>query len=369
LDSNLNSFNVYGFRKCGDSVGASERFYEYNNWEKINLPHDWAIKLPKDLRADTNLGGRNHTHYHSLTTENKSNVENVYNVGWYRKSFVCDSEWKDKRIFVEFEGIFRDATLWVNGVYMDTHTSGYTGFLVEITDQLIFDQTNSIAVRVDSDQAEGWWYEGAGIYRHVRLYAKDKVHIAHNGIFGKPVLKKGTKNSWNVEVETTLENSLSEGASASVRAAIYDGDALIAEHTAENISLDFDSQKAVFQKLPVSRPTRWDIDNPKLYTLKVEVIRGGEVIDSETARIGFRTFSIDAEKGFFLNGRPLKIKGTCNHQDHAGVGVAVPDSVGCVPVSACGVPAPTILPPIARRVFFFGMVSPSPVKPSEPASA
>jgi beta-galactosidase len=153
------------------------------------------------------------------------------------------------------------------------------------------------------------------------------MHIAHNGIFGKPVLKKGTKNSWTVEVETTLENSDYARNTAAVRASVYDGETLVASHTEENIAVDGDTQRTILQKLSVSRPERWDVDNPKLYTLTVEVLKNGECVDSETTRIGFRTFSIDAEKGFFLNGRPLKIKGTCNHQDHAGVGVGVPDSV------------------------------------------
>ena len=300
----------YGNCKAGAMPGPAGKIWNDADWRTVDLPHDYYAE--SDFSEENLLS-------HGYRT--RSNA-------WYRKSFLLDESLEGKELFICFEGTSVNAEFYFNGSLMERSFSAYTETVFNITDRAYFDgRPNLLAVYIKGFETEGWWYEGAGIYRHVRLYAKDKVHIAHNGIFGKPVLKKGTKNSWNVEVETTLENSLSEGASASVRAAIYDGDTLIAEHTAENISLDFDSQKSVFQKLPVSRPTRWDIDNPKLYTLKVEVIRGGEIIDSETARIGFRTFSIDAEKGFFLNGRPLKIKGTCNHQDHAGVGVAVPDSV------------------------------------------
>ncbi len=306
-----NSHNQsYNSCKAGNQMGPGGKTWHDGEWRVLDLPHDFFAE--SDFSAD-NL------HSHGYRTRNNA---------WYRKSFVLDESMAGKELLVCFEGTAVNAEFYFNGSLMERSFSAYTETTFDITDRAYFDgRPNVLAVYIKGFETEGWWYEGAGIYRHVRLYAKDKLHIAHNGIYGKPVLKAGTKNSWTVEVETTLENSLSEAASAAVRATILDGDTVVAGGTTAEVTCPFDSQTPVVQKLNVSRPTRWDVDNPKLYTLRVEVLRDGVAVDEESTRIGFRTFSIDADRGFFLNDRPLKIKGTCNHQDHAGVGVAVPDSV------------------------------------------
>ena len=300
----------YSRCKAGAVVGPAGKIWNDADWRSVDLPHDYYAESGFDENNLLSHGYRDRCN------------------AWYRKSFLLDEALADKELFICFEGTAVNAEFYFNGSLMERSFSAYTETFFNITDRAYFDgRPNILSVYIKGLETEGWWYEGAGIYRHVKLYAKNKMHIAHNGIFGKPVLKKGTKNSWTVEVETTLENSAYTGDTASVKAAIYDGETLIAEHIAENVGVGADMQKAIMQKLNVSRPERWDVDNPKLYTLSVEVIQNGESVDKETARIGFRTFSVDAEKGFFLNGRPIKIMGTCNHQDHAGVGVGVPDSV------------------------------------------
>ena len=300
----------YARCKAGAVVGPGGKTWSDRDWRTVDLPHDYFSE--SDMRAENLLS-------HGYRTRNNA---------WYRKSFVLDPSLEGKELLLVFEGTAVNAEFYFNGSLMARSFSAYTETVFDITDRAYFDgRTNTLAVYINGFETEGWWYEGAGIYRHVRLYAKEKLHIAHNGIFGKPVLKKGTKNSWNVEVETTLENSNYTPSSASVRAVLLDGESVVAESVSAETVCDYAAKTVVNQKLSVSRPERWDIDNPKLYKLKIEVIRDGEVIDSESTRIGFRTFYVDAQKGFFLNGRPLKIKGTCNHQDHAGVGVAVPDSV------------------------------------------
>ena len=300
----------YTIVKAGAAVGAAGRTWNDREWRKIDLPHDYYSE------SDFN---EENLHSHGYRTRNNA---------WYRKTFLLDKELSDKQVTLCFEGTAVNADFYFNGSLMARSFSAYTETFFDITERAYFDgRPNVLAVYIKGFETEGWWYEGAGIYRHVKLYVKDKLHIAHNGIFGKPVLKKGTKNSWNVEVETVLENSDYIADEAVVRSTILDGDTVIAEGLSSAIKCDYASKTTVCQKLSVSRPTRWDVDNPKLYTLKVEIIKNGEVVDEDSARIGFRTFSIDSEKGFFLNDRPLKIKGTCNHQDHAGVGVAVPDSV------------------------------------------
>lgn len=300
----------YGSSKAGAASGPAGKNWYDSDWRIVDLPHDYYAE--SDFSAE-NL------HSHGYRTRNNA---------WYRKSFVLDESLSERELFICFEGTAVNAEFYFNGSLMERSFSAYTETIFNITDRAYFDgRPNVLAVYIKGFETEGWWYEGAGIYRHVRLYAKDKLHIAHNGVFGKPKLVNGTKNNWNVEVETTIENSAYENVNASIHSMILDGDRIIVEKTTDNINCDFASQDVITQKLRVSRPIRWDIDNPKLYTLRVEVIRDGKVVDEKNVRIGFRTIAIDAEKGFFLNEHPLKIKGTCNHQDHAGVGVAVPDSV------------------------------------------
>ena len=162
FENYLDEFSTFGFDKYSDAAGAGGRFYDYNNWEKVDLPHDWTLSLTKTPLANTFAGAYPNTKYHRFMDERRSEAPEIFNVGWYRKQFFLDPAWKGKRIFIEFEGIFRDAIVWVNGVYLDRHTSGYTSLTLEITDHLLEDEENSVAVRVDCEQAEGWWYEGGG---------------------------------------------------------------------------------------------------------------------------------------------------------------------------------------------------------------
>ena len=177
FENSLDEFNLYGIKKTGQAHGAPSRFYDHSNWQRIDLPHDWAMALKKDLKAEHGRGARNYSSFNLSMTDERSEGEEIYNIGWYRKNFVYDESWADKRVFVEFEGIFRDSAVWVNGVYMDNHFSGYTGFILEITEQLVPGEDNSIAVRVNSDQPEGWWYEGSGIYRNVNLLVSEPVYF------------------------------------------------------------------------------------------------------------------------------------------------------------------------------------------------
>lgn len=296
--------------KAGAAGGGAKVGFSDNDWRVVDLPHDYL--------SESEMGPDN---LHSHGYRKRDNA-------WYRKSFTLDPSLKDKALTLCFEGTAVDAEFYFNGSLMARTFSAYTETTFDITDRAYFDgRPNILAVHINGFSTEGWWYEGAGIYRHVKLYVTDPLHIAHNGIFAKPILKKGTKNSWVVNLTTTLNNRAYTADSACVHATLFDGDTVVAESTSPLTTVDGLTQVDTKQKLAVSRPTRWDVDNPKLYDLHISIVKNGKVVDNDTVRIGFRTFSIDPDKGFFLNERPLKIKGTCNHQDHAGVGVAVPDAV------------------------------------------
>lgn len=303
--------NSYASCKAGAAGSGAAVSLSCMDWQQVDLPHDYYAA--SSFSPDNLLS-------HGYRTRGNA---------WYRKSFVLDEAYRGKQLLLCFEGTAVNAEFYFNGSLMARSFSAYTETVFDITDRAHFGKNtpNELAVYINGMATEGWWYEGAGIYRHVRLYVKEPLHFAHNGIYAKPVLRPGSKNAWSVELECELENSAYTAQSGRVRAVLMDGDKEIAVSEGAELACPANSTVIARQRFAVKRPTRWDVDNPKLYTLRVTLEKDGEAADGDSVRIGFRTFSVDPEKGFFLNDRPLKIKGTCNHQDHAGVGVAVPNSV------------------------------------------
>ena len=300
----------YFATKAGAMIGAGGKYFNDTEWERVDLPHDYYASADFSEESPLSHGYRKQSN------------------GWYRKSFILDETLSDRELFLCFEGTAVTAEFYFNGSLMARSFSAYNETLIDITDRAYFgDKANTLAVYINGKTSEGWWYEGAGIYRHVRLYAKNKVHIAHNGLFGKPTLVDRSRNEWSLDIETEIENSGYESALSELRLTLLDGNRTVAENTGATVRCASNECVILKRSIPVFSPTPWDIDDPKLYTLKAELIRGGEVIDVENVRIGFRTFEADPQRGFFLNGKSIKLKGTCNHQDHAGVGVALPDSI------------------------------------------
>lgn len=300
----------YSSSKAGGERGIPSMGFDDSDWRVVDLPHDYLTEtefLPENLVS------------HGYKTRHNA---------WYRKSFVIPEEYRGKHIMLSFEGMAVTARVYLNGSLMGRSFSAYAPLDIEITDRAFFgDRINTLAVYIDGLSTEGWWYEGAGIYRHVRLYVKEPLHIAQYGIFAKPVLDEKTANDWDLDVEVTAENSAYDDEEYTVRAELLDGGKVIASSEPVTAVCGGDAKKAVHCSLRVANPRRWDILQPELYSVRVTMMKDGQVIDADTVRTGFRTFTVDPDKGFFLNGRPIKLMGTCNHQDHAGVGVAVPDSI------------------------------------------
>lgn len=317
FERDLDAMNGFGFDKYSDAIGAPARFYDYNNWKKLDLPHDWAVAMPKDLRTNTFAGARAVSHYHRFMTERHTaeDVE-ICNVGWYRKQFAYDPAWEGKRIFLAFEGIFRDAVIWVNGVYMDRHTSGYTEFFLEMTDHLVPGEINSVAVRVDADQPEGWWYEGAGIYRNVWLWIGEETYFRHHST----VVKAETNG--DVRVTTTLVNDTDQASADVMVWEILDADGRIVASEQTTAELQPFSEYTADGLLTVVNPRLWCLDDPYLYRLHLRY--GAE---EEDLTFGIRSIAFDPDRGFLLNGEPCKLHGACVHQDFGGVGTALPDNL------------------------------------------
>ncbi len=315
FESELDEFNTYGY-KYSDAEGAASRFYPYSNWEPVDLPHDWAVRLEKSRDANTFAGAYPNTHYHRFMTERRSEAEKKFNVGWYRKEFEYDPAWDGKRVFIEFEGIFRDSIVWVNGVYLDRHASGYTSFSLELTDHLFPGEINSVAVRVDSDQPEGWWYEGAGIYRNVYLKVCEPVYFKYCSTAVR------TQLDGTVAVSAEIVNDTAEAVEKTVKWSIANENGATVAEICKEIALPAFGEAVADGELKIADPRLWSIDDPYLYTLRMSV---GEEEDS--VRFGVRTVAFDSEKGFLLNGVPQKLRGACVHQDFGGVGVALSDNL------------------------------------------
>ena len=300
----------YSQSKSGGCGGPASRSYDDSCWKNTDVPHDCLVEMPFSPNAS-----------HSHGYKERENF-------WYRKSFKLDKKYEGSHFLLCFEGISVYSEIYINGSLIERSFSAYCEIPIDVTDRMHFGgKPNIIAVHINATDEEGWWYEGAGIYRHVRLYVKEPLHIAHNGLWIKPVLNSGTENDWTVECETTVENSEYDDKSFEVRVTISDSRNNPVASGCSSGNCHGNGTCSLLSEIKVNNPERWDVDSPVLYTALCELYSNGVKLDEDKTTFGFRTFFADAAKGFFLNGRSIKIKGTCNHQDHAGVGVAVPDSL------------------------------------------
>ncbi len=317
LENDLDDYNTYGLLKYTGAKGAAAQFYKNSNWEKIDLPHDWAVSLPKSKTANTFAGARPNTRYHRFATETHTDDKNIYNIGWYRKEFEIDEETRaGKRVFLEFEGVFRNASFWVNGVYLDNHFSGYTECFLEITDHLVTGE-NSVAVRVDSEQPEGWFYEGSGIYRNVYLHIGEPCYFKHN-----MTVVKANNTAGNVNISTVLVNDTAEDAARNVEFTVTDNKGKTVAKTNSQIVISPYEEKTVEVNVTVENPLLWSVDEPNLYTLTVKAAS-----EEENIVFGIRSIEATTDRGLLLNGKPIKVRGACVHQDFGGVGVALTENL------------------------------------------
>ncbi len=246
----------------------------------------------------------------------------------YRKTIFIPASAKGKRLWVEFDGVFSNSRYWLNGRDIGSQYSGYTRSRFDITDAAVCGGSNTLAVKVDP-RYDGWWYEGGGIYRHVRLVMVDPVHISPDGVFVAPAVAdpgEGIQEDAMVSVNTDVTNAGRTAVTATVRSEILDihGRVVAAESTAQALPVGAEFEKST-QQIPLAKASLWSLKSPYLYQLRSTISVSGEVVDRLTTNFGVRHIRFDADHGFFLNGKHVKLQGVNMHQDHAGVGVAVPD--------------------------------------------
>jgi beta-galactosidase len=301
--------------KTGSTSGTGPAFdFDDSGWRKLDLPHDWAVEVPFDQRGSGSHGSK---------AIGRNFPEN--SVGWYRKSFNIPASDLGKRISIEFDGVFRDSIVWINGHYLGTEESGYSSFAHNLTEFLNYGGNNVIAVRVDASLEEGWFYEGAGIYRHVWLTKTDPLHVQRHGTFVTTDIKD---NSANVTAHVTVLNEATNTSTFDVEQTILDADGKpIASGQVKEASLKAGDNGEFSSIIAVANPKLWSLETPYLHKLITTIKSGGTVVDRYETPFGIRSIRFDANQGFFLNGKHVKLHGTDNHQDHAGVGAAIPDAL------------------------------------------
>jgi beta-galactosidase len=300
------------FAKTGNFRFAQPKFDD-SQWRPLNLPHDWAVELP-------------FVNDPALTSHGYKPLGRRYpetSVGWYRRTFDIPKEDEGRRIYVDFDGIFRSALVFCNGVFIGRSDSGYAPFGFDLTDFLNYGRPNSIAVRVDASYGDGWFYEGAGIYRHTWLTKVDKLHV---GQWDTVIRTEAEPGGAMLNLSTLVENTGSLRETCRVHWRILDetGKA-VAVAESPDVEISADGKQSFTARTKIVRPAIWSLETPTLYYAVATVEANGKVRDRDKASFGVRTLTWDLEKGFLLNGLKTPIQGTCNHQDHAGVGAAVPD--------------------------------------------
>ncbi|MEJ5963131.1 beta-galactosidase GalB [Pedobacter immunditicola] len=289
----------------GDEQTAKSANFNDLGWRKLNLPHDWSIEGEfSDKNPSKPEGG-------GLPT----------GIGWYRKSFTTPANFKQKSFYIEFDGVYKNSEVYVNGVFLGKRPFGYISFAYELT-KYLKPGKNVIAVKVDnSAQPDSRWYSGSGIYRNVWLTSTDKVAINHWGTF--VTTPKVTTQAATVDLQVTIKNQGRKGEKVRVETSIYNAKGVLAATVKNNNVVLDDTLKTIGQQTVVKNPQLWSVDQPFLYKVVTKIFSGNTLRDHYETPLGIRYFKFDPVKGFFLNGEPLKILGVCNHHDLGALGAAV----------------------------------------------
>ena len=291
--------------------------FDDSGWQEVNIPHDWVTTLPYAKEA---------SHSHGYKTVGYKYPET--SVGWYRKVITIPSEDLGKHISLRFDGIFRNAQVWFNGFYMGTEPSGYATQVYDVTEYVNYGGDNLICVRADATLEEGWFYEGAGIYRDAWLEKRAAVGVTPFGTFVYAKLKAPyTKAIIHVKTEVSNSSLLATDYIVEQRLLDADGHEVSYTEAKESQHLKAKDTKTTHQMMNIDKPHLWSTDDPYLYRMETTVKVDGKTTDVYTTTFGIRDIAFDADKGFLLNGQQLKLKGVNMHQDHAGVGSAIPDAL------------------------------------------
>jgi beta-galactosidase len=293
----------------GDPAGAERPGFDDHQWRRLDLPHDWSIEGTP--RQDAPGGGRM-GYFPS-------------GIGWYRKAFLMPAGSRGKEAWLEFDGVYMNSDVWINGFHLGRRPYGYISFAYDVTSHLV-PGLNVVAVRVDnSEQPNSRWYSGSGIYRHVWLTVVDPLHVGHWGT--DVTTPRADSSGADVVVRTRVENDDRAGRRGALRSIVVDRAGREVARAETSFALAAGEKRELEQRLQVAAPRLWSVEQPSLYSLRSEVLEGQRAVDAVATTFGVRTIAYDKDRGFLLNGRPVKMKGVNLHHDGGAVGAAVPERI------------------------------------------
>ncbi|GAB3347855.1 beta-galactosidase GalB [Arachidicoccus ginsenosidivorans] len=278
---------------------------ESKPWVSVQLPHDWSIEQPFDQYSPSTNGGA------SLRG----------GTAMYKKEFTLPASDKDKHLFIDFDGVYMNSTVWINGHQLGTRPNGYISFQYELTPYLKFGAKNEIKVLVHNHQPNSRWYSGSGIYRNVWLEKKGDVYVEHYGTY--ITTPEVSSSQATIKLQTKVKNTLDRSVPVEVKTVIFDDDKRVVKILTDKFTLAAGQLLERSKEAPITAPKLWSLETPHLYKAVTEVYRGGKKEDTYTTSFGIRSFHFDREKGFFLNGKSIKIIGVCMHHDMGALGSAV----------------------------------------------
>jgi beta-galactosidase len=291
----------------GDFDGAQAPGYNDSSWRLLDVPHDWSIEGP-------------------FSPDNPSRGSGGFattGIGWYRRAFALDAAAKDRRIAVEFDGVYENCTVWLNGHEIGVQRYGYSSFQFDLTPHVRFGGDNVLAVRVDnSRQPNCRWYSGSGIYRHVRLINADPLHVAHWGTW--VTTPEVTEDVASVRVRTTVRNDYGSTTGCRIKTTVLGPDGNSAGEELARFELSASANHEFDQSVKVASPKLWSPESPQLYRVRTQLMKGDTLVDEYETPFGIRTAEFNKDRGFLLNGEPVTMKGVCLHHDGGSVGAAVP---------------------------------------------
>lgn len=302
----VQNFNENWKFYLGDASGADGEQFDDSSWKNVDLPHDYSIDQEYTTAGEAESGYK------------------LGGIGWYRKNFKVDESLKGKSIRIDFDGVYMDSTVWINGHRLGNHPYGYSPFSYDITEYLRFGELNTIAVKVNHQTPSSRWYSGSGIGRDVDLVVTDPVHVERDGVVVTTPELAADKTNVKTHLKTVLTNKGVEAASVTVAQTVFPRGGTLDQQIAhvESVVTTIAAGKSatVEQDALAANPTLWTVDAPTLYTVRTEIKQNGKVVDTYDVDFGYRFFSFDADTGFSLNGQNMKLKGVCMHHDQGALG-------------------------------------------------